>query len=489
MFGFHLELTAQETPEALAVVAGELNLTYGELYRLGVAASEQLAALGTQPGDVVACALPICPEAVVLFAACAHRGAVFLAVNPGWTADEIAWLSREVPLSAAFVANPEAWNQAGFPASRLFSRNDISLTPALLLQKPPAAIRDLPDHHPISYQLSSGSTGRPKIVSKSANQFFLSRQQLAGAVDLQPGQRILVTAPFYFGFSISWNLLLPVVRQATMVLVEDFHPAAAATVLAHHKIQCLWGSPVLYGLLLDDSSVRPSDLQSLEICLSGGAPMAATIKARWKEKTGIGIRQAYGTTEAGIIAVQREAVLPDGCVGHAVPGAELRVFSEDRDSDEEMPAGTPGEIAIRGPGVMLGYLNDPEAAEALRQGEFLRTGDRGWLDESGRLFLAGRIQPWINSGGIKVDPAEVARVLRQLPGVQDCRVSGEPGPRGREIVAADFVLAPGVQLTRPDIMRHCREHLAPAKIPRIIRLHDAASLDLTGKLRRPPAPA
>jgi long-chain acyl-CoA synthetase len=340
---------------------------------------------------------------------------------------------------------------------------------------------DMPAGYPVAYQLSSGSTGQPKIVVKSGDRFLVSMQNVASAVGVGSGRRILVSTPFHFGFSFSWNMLLPLVSGATMVLLERFEPSAAAEVIMRHRVTCLWGSPVLYGLLTG-AHLPAGSLGGLELCFAGGAPLSAAVKEKWRCLSGTGLRQAYGTTEAGMIAIQQEERLPDDCVGLPPPGTDIRIYRSDR----VQPAGEAGEIAVRGPGVMTGYLKDAAATSALMNGAFLRTGDSGWMDDRGRLYLTGRIRPWINAGGIKVDPVEVRNVLCGIPGVFDCLVQGEPGPRGMDVVAVDITVEPGMLLTRADVIRYCRERLAEYKVPRVIRFLSVSPHDLTGKIAHPP---
>jgi long-chain acyl-CoA synthetase len=181
-----------------------------------------------------------------------------------------------------------------------------------------------------------------------------------------------------------------------------------------------------------------------------------------------------------MIAIESEELEDPACVGRPIPGTEVRILS----GEIEQAEGEIGEIVVRGPGVVTRYLGE-EAAPARFWNGFLRTGDLGWLDPAGRLYLAGRMRPWINAGGTKIDPVEVQRVLRQIPGVRDCTVEPESGPGGKDIVAASIVSEPGYTLTRAGVIQHCRKHLAEFKIPRVVRFEAAAATDLTGKTPKP----
>jgi len=466
---------ARTEPDLPALVVRGAPLSYSQLLSAGGDVRRRLEAIGVRPGDVVVCALPVCWEAVASLVGCALLGAVYMPVNASWSREEVAWLVKRVDPAAAIVTSDEGWLAAGIERARLISGCDWPWPDAASVGGEAAGLET---DRPIAYQLSSGSTGEPKIVVKSSGRFLASMQAVASVVDMRPGRRILVTTPFHFGFSFSWQMLLPLVSGATMVLLEKFDPGEAAEVINREQVQCLWGSPVLYGLL-SGAHLPEGSLNGLDLCITGGASVSAAVKEQWSRLGGAALRQAYGTTEAGMIAIQREDQAPEGCVGLPPPGTETRIY----DGDRIQLAGEPGEIAVRGPGVMSGYLDDDAATAALMMDGFLRTGDAGWLDEQGRLYFNGRIRPWINAGGIKVDPVEVQNALRHMPGVRDCLVRAEPGPRDIEVVAAYIAAESGVELTRAAVIAHCRGRLAEYKIPRIIRFVAALTDDLTGKSR------
>jgi long-chain acyl-CoA synthetase len=436
-------------------------------------------------GDVVVCALLVRPEAAVTFVATALMGAIFLPVNPAWSEAELRWLITTVRPAAAVVQDRALWQRAGLAVDLILTPDQFPLPPDPVedvVELPPGVTAaHMPPGHPVAFQLSSGSTGRPKIVVKSGAQFLQSMRTVAAFVGLEPGRRLLATTPFHFGFSFSWNLLLPLVSGATIVLLEIFEPSLAAEIIAFHRVDCLWGSPVLYNLLTD-ARLPAGSLSGLRLNFTGGAAISLSVKQEWLRLGAQPLRQAYGTTEAGMIAIQPEPWPPDGSVGIPPPDTELRILPIAEPASEPLPPGSIGEIAVRGPGVMTGYFEDPEATAALMKDGFLRTGDMGWLDELGRLYLKGRIRPWINAGGVKVDPVEVQNVLRSIPGVRDCVVQAEPGPRDMEIVAATIALEPGAFLTRSDVIRFCRPSLAEFKIPRVIRFVETLVTDITGKV-------
>jgi long-chain acyl-CoA synthetase len=191
------------------------------------------------------------------------------------------------------------------------------------------------------------------------------------------------------------------------------------------------------------------------------------------------VRQLYGTTETGVIAIQSpDTPFQPGIAGRVVASAEVRILDERGGC---LGLSCNGEVAVRGPGVFTGYLNQPDLNRELFRDGFFRTGDLGRQDASGTLILCGRSKTVINLGGIKVDPAEIEGVLREMPEVRDCTVRGVYDAWQGEIVAASIGVRPGFTLSRQAVVAHCRRRLAEFKIPRQIEFVDAIAVEITGK--------
>lgn len=472
MIAARLHRIARECPDASALVVGETSVTYPDLLRAGAAVRRLLDRSGTNPGDVVMVSLPISFEAVASFVACVDLGAVFLPVNRAWRESEISWLAGRVSPSAVVVRSDDQtrWLEAGIPRERLLCLDRSSL----IGMDAPAPLRpsQWPPERPTAYLISSGSTGLPKIVPRTQSGLMLGAAAVATASGIGPGHRLLASVPFHHGSGFSNNLVLPLLSGATLILLEHFEPATAAAAIERHSVDYLWSSPIVYGLLAD-AEVSSSALRSLRVCFCGGAPLAPAVVNKWSSRSAAPIRQYYGSTETAVVSLLCENPPSPDCVGRPVPGTEIRILA----GDVSQPAGQVGEIAVRGPCVLTGYVGEPGPF----CNGFLRTGDRGWIDENGFLYLVGRLKPWINAGGVKVDPTEVRRVLSAMPGVRECMVEPEKGPQGVDIVAAVIAPEPGVDLTRADVIRHCRQHLAEYKIPRVMRFVPCLAADLAGK--------
>jgi long-chain acyl-CoA synthetase len=475
MITARLRQVAGSDPGAIALIEGDTPMTYAELLRAVAGVRCLLERRGVAAGDVVMLSLPPGWQAVASFFACAELGSLFLPVNPAWRRTELAWVLSQAPPAVVMIlrADAERWLDAGLSGDRIVFAEECR--PLAAGESSPPR-EEWPGEQPVACVASSGSTGRPKIAVKTQQGITGVAAAMAAACSIGPGHRLLATVPCHHGHGLANNLVLPLLNGATLVLLEHFEPAAAAEQIERHSIDYLIASPAIFGLLAG-SHIKHSALGSLRVCLCGSAPLPPSVLRDWKQLCGAPIRQAYGSSEAGMIAIQSEDSEDPACVGRPIPGNEVRILS----GEIEQADGQMGEIAVRGPGVVTRYWGESPASATRFWNGFLRSGDLGWMDPSGKLHLAGRIRPWINSGGTKIDPMEVQQVLRQLSGVHECTVEPEAGPGGTDIVAASIVAASGHRLTRAGVIRHCRKHLAEFKIPRVVRFVAVAATDLAGK--------
>jgi long-chain acyl-CoA synthetase len=284
--------------------------------------------------------------------------------------------------------------------------------------------------------------------------------------------------PFHHVGGFDNCMALPLLFGATAVVLPSFTPAAAEAAVAQERVQLLMGSPFIYSMLLESNANRAS-FASVETAISFGAPMAQDLARRAEERLGLRVRQHYGTTETGVIAIQStDTPFQPGIAGQIAASAEVHILDE---RGEPLGIGCSGEVAVRGPGVVTGYLNEPDLNRELFRDGFFRTGDLGRLDASGTLILCGRSKMVLNLGGIKVDPAEIESVLLEMPEVRDCIIHGVADARQGEIITVTIGVRPGFTLSRQAVVAHCRRRMAEFKIPRQIEFVDAIAVEVTGK--------
>lgn len=451
---------------SLALVDGDEHITYADLATRVASLSHYLGSvLGVRQGDIVAAALPNRWQFVAGFFAAVDLGAIFMPFNPNWRARELGWFLERFRPAAVLLDDMSrpAWQEL-VPGDRLIDadRLDARLEPAgeWFRRRP---LRD----GPALYLLTSGSTGRPRVVPRSHAMLVAGASNVSPAIGIRAGQRFLCVVPFHHANGFANSMLAPLLAGATLVLMRRFVPARLFELVRQESIDVLIASPFIYSLLCEQEAQRGA-LAELEIAISSGAPMSAGLRKRCREHLGVDVRQLYGSTETGTISVERPGMpAADGSVGTPIDGVEIRILD--------------GEVTVRSPTTMAGYVGEPELNERLFCDGFFRTGDLGRMDERGDLWIGGRLKRILNVGGIKVDPVEIENVLLQLPAVRQCCVWGMAADRATEIIRCQLVLRPGERLERSDIIAHCRQHLAEYKIPRIIEFVDEIATDLAGK--------
>lgn len=452
-----------------ALIDGDERISYSDLATRVASLSRYLGSvLGVRQGDIVAAALPNRWQFVAGFFAAVDLGAIFMPFNPNWRARELGWFLERFRPAAVFLdeASRREWEEL----KELVREDRLIEADRLDARLEPAGgwvLRRRLEGEPALYLLTSGSTGRPKVVPRSHAMLVAGARNVSPAIGIRPGQRFLCVVPFHHANGFANSMLAPLLAGATLVLMRRFLPAKLFELVRKEKIDVLIASPFVYSLLCEQEAGQGA-LAELEIAISSGAPMSAALRKRCREHLGVEVRQLYGSTETGTISVERRgAPAADGSVGAPIEGVEIRILD--------------GEVTVRSPTTMAGYVGEPELDERLFCDGLFRTGDLGRIDERGDLWIGGRLKRILNVGGIKVDPVEIENVLLQLPAVRRCCVWGIAADRATEIIRCQVVLRPGERLERADIIAHCRRHLAEYKIPRIIEFVDEIATDLAGK--------
>jgi len=402
-------------------IIGERVLTYGEL--------AERAARATADGPVVAVRRPNGPEFVVELLGALRAGAAVTPVSPLYTEREAAEQLR----LAALLDDP----------------GDT----ALLL-------------------CSSGTTGLPKLGRLSHRAAITSICQLSAAFPYREGERVLGLAPFFHVMGLNCVLLQALSSGATVVTMPRFDMEEMLRTIEQHRISQMLVPPPVLGALAAHPLVDAFDLSSLEVVGCGGAPAAAELEEAAAERLGCVVGQGYGMTEAGpMIAASgtRPPVIRHGSVGRVMPGTEVQIVD--------------GEVWVRGPQLVSGYVGDEAATAATIDADgWLHTDDLGRFDEDGFLFLGDRLKELIKVKGFQVAPAELERLLRAEPAVADVAVVGVPDDAAGERPVA-FVVARG-ELDADELMASVAAQVAPYKQLREVVELDALPRSPTGKLLR-----
>jgi long-chain acyl-CoA synthetase len=331
---------------------------------------------------------------------------------------------------------------------------------------------------------TSGSTGRPKGAVLSHRAVEFGNRSWAGPVmALGDDDRVLAALPLAHSFGLNGALLAPLLAGATVVLVERFTPDGAIDAIARHRVTVLPAVATMFQKMLDSPALGRGDLSSLRIAVSGAAPCPWDLARAWRARTGVRILRGYGMTElfrpVSYVAADAQE-LPDA-VGTAVPGVALRVVDE---SGAVLPSGVVGELTIRTPAALDGYLGDPGATAAVLRDGWFSTGDLATIGPQGFVTIVGRKRALILRGGYSVFPQEVEGVLATHPAVAEAAVIGVPHAALGEEVAGFVMIRPGLTVAAEELVAFCRERLAAYKYPRTVTIVTDFPRSATGKIVR-----
>jgi acyl-CoA synthetase (AMP-forming)/AMP-acid ligase II len=334
---------------------------------------------------------------------------------------------------------------------------------------------------------TSGTTGQPKGVMISHHQDLLSYERWSETVGLREGDRYLIVNPFFHAFGYKAGWMASIMCGCTILPHAVFDVPQVLERIALDRVSVLPGPPTLYESLLMHPERKKYDLSSLRLGMTGAAVIAPELVRRAYDELGFDtIVTGYGLTESCGVATQCATDTDPETValtsGAPLRGIEVRAVD---DAGRQLPPGEAGEIVIRGPNVMRGYLDDPEATAAAIDSEgWLHTGDIGFLGEDGNLRITDRKKDMFIMGGFNCYPAEIEQLMFEMPEIAQVAVIGMPDPRMGEVGMAFVVPEPGTRPTPESIIAWCREQMANYKVPRRVELVDALPTTASGKVQK-----
>ena len=446
--------------------------------------SGQLRSAGLKPGDCVAIVLPNGLEFLVVFLALTHARLVAALLNPADKPDEIRFFiqdaqARGVVAEGANLTVRQAVAGLGLPIwqPRVDSRGVVELPE--LPQGSHASI-DAPNPDDIAlFAYTSGTTDRPKCVPLTHANVLWSARNIAAHYDLTSADCSLVVLPLFHGHGLIGATLSTLASGGSVIVPPRFSASEFWKLFREHHATWYSAVPTIHQVLLERADSDDAPHSGPRFIRSCSAPLAPTILTKLEDRFGAPVLEAYGMTEAAHqVASNPLPPLPHkpGTVGRS---SEISIIDE---NGRHMPANTPGEVVVRGPNVMGGYRNNPEANAAAFTDGWFRTGDIGAIDNDGYLALTGRIKDLINRGGEKISPAEVEAVLLEHPAVAEASVFGVPDSKYGEEVSAAVVLRSAA--TAQELQAYCKTRLADFKVPKLIHLVSAIPRNAMGKVQR-----
>jgi long-chain acyl-CoA synthetase len=479
---------------------------------------------GIGRGHRVGLLLPNCPTYVTAYYAILKAGAVVVNLNPLYTTEELSALAADAGVAAIVTLDLKVVHEKAAALLRagsvsqlvvasfarqlpllkrvmfqLFRRSDVAKTgrrrgrvlsfEALLREKgaPPKPQEIDPLEDVALLQYTGGTTGRPRAAMLTHANLAANVQQILRYVGgREPGKdRILGILPLFHVFAMTAVMNLAIAIGSVMILMPKFEVPGAVGLLRRKKPTILPGVPTLFAALLQYSRIHRSDLQSLDFCISGGASLPAGLRDRFKQFSGCRVIEGYGLSETSpVVALNPlNGMEKDGSIGQPLPRTIVAIRSLD-DPHVAMPLGEPGEICVRGPQVMTGYWNRPEETAAAFVDGYLRTGDVGYMDEDGFVFIIDRIKDLINVSGFKVYPRQIEEAIHTHPAVAEVTVIGVPDPYRGEAPKAFVKLKEGHELTAEALINHLSTKLSRMEMPAAVEFRDTLPKTLIGKLSK-----
>ncbi len=486
-------------------------------------AAKGFQALGVHKGIKVGLMLPNCPYAVVCFYAVLKAGGTVVNINPLYSAREIGKQIADSGLCILVTLNMKALYHKVAPLleddGRLETIVVCSLAGVLpfhekilfhLLKR--HEVSDIPsdDHHlsfsqmidnngdpdPVDIdpendvavlQFTGGTSGTPKAARLTHANLTANTEQLAlWAPETKPGQeKILGVLPLFHAFGMTAVMNLGIRLGAELILLPQFKPKEVLQTIDREKPTIFIGVPTMFSALNETRDISKYDISSLNFCISGGAPLPAEIQRRFEEMTGCRLVEGYGLSETSPVVtvnpLHREG--KPGSVGLPLPGTVIKIVSLE-EPNRVLGLGEKGEICISGPQIMTGYANRAKDNIHAFQGGLLHTGDVGYLDDDGYLYIVDRIKDLILSSGFNVYPRMVEEVIHLHPAVGEVAVCGIPDRHRGESIKAYVTLREGEKLTAAELKAFLKDKLAPFQMPRKIEFRETLPKTLIGKISK-----
>lgn len=518
--------TVRARPNHTALIFKGARMSYTELERASGIFAAALVDLGVKKGERVVTLLPNSPQAIIAQLGAWKAGAIIAPMNALYTERELEQMLNEIGAETVIVLTPFYTKlkavQARTQVHRVIATNIKAYLPPVLRVLFTIA-KEKKEGHRVAIQLgdfwwgdlmrahahasrpnvvvshldpaillfSGGTTGSPKAALGSHHAIYMTCRQLhayASTVLNDWDDTLTLVMPMFHVYG-NMGCCTSFVAHWTMAVVPNPRDLDdLIDTIRKTRPAVLHGVPTLFNGLLNHPAVKAGkvDFKSMKVCYSAAAPLLLETKKRFEELTGGWLLEAYAMTETMLSAVccPIHAPYKEGSTGIPVPDVEVRIVDVE-DGNKILAPCDIGEIAIRSPQLMMGYWNRPkETADMIRDG-WLYTGDIGYLDEDGYLFIVDRKKDLIKpASGFQVWPREVEEVIASHPAVLDVSVAGVPTKEQAEVVKAWIVLRGGAQVTQDEIIAYCREKLAGYKVPKLIEFRDSLPKTMVGKVLR-----
>lgn len=503
--GFWLNKRALLMGDKEALVEGGRRLSYGELNRRVNRLSGGLQAMGLKYGDRLALLAYNGLEYVEVIFAAAKLGLLLVPLNWRLSPSELAFNltdseTRTLIFDPGFTEtvkilkdqspiNPCPPAKGGKPITRMLVLGKEEALGAAAYEQilagqsedEPEADKPIGLDTPHIIMYTAGTTGRPKGAVLTQGAGFWNAVNLSLDINFTPDDRDLLVLPMFHIGGIGLFTLPVLYAGGTVVLQRTFDPTETLRLLKEEKITLFFGVPAVFLFLIQHPDFDPGVFKNVRLIMSGGAPLPLSLVNQYHQ-AGIVLQQGFGMSEAApsISTLRKEVSLKKaGSIGRALFHVEVRVVDDDL---KDLPVGEVGELVIRGPNLMQGYWNRPEATREAFAGGWFHTGDLARMDEEGDLYIVERKKDMFISGGENVYPAEVENAIYELPQVSEAAVIGLKDQKWGEVGKAVVVLKAGEKLPAEEILHHLKGRLAKYKIPKEVVFISQLPRNAAGKV-------
>lgn len=480
-------------PDREAIVSGDWRITYRELGSLINRAANFLRSIGVKKGDRVALISRNCPELIILDMAIHKVGGICVKFNWRLAPDEMGYLITLNDISYCFF-KPERkdWGDELISNYKgtvrfysLFEVNGRSCLYTLLDGQPDTPTETVMDDNDIAFHLhTSGTTGRPKCVVYTVGHFLRELESMNMVLNFYDGMVYQFVSQLFHSASAGAYLVLA--NGGTLILMSQFTVVEYVDSLIRERVNAIGVVPVVLKGILDEADRRGCELPDLHIINYSTCPISPDLLDRAIAKLDCKFYQTYGMTEmssAVTVLAAEDHFIDNGrhlrSVGRPIPGAEVKIL---RDDGSECAPNEEGEIVARGPGIMLEYYHLPDVTAKAISGDWYHTKDIGCVDEKGYVYIHGRKDSLIISGGENIYPEEISNVILKMPQVNEVAVYGMPDEKWGEHVKASIVLNPGKELSVDEVKSFCRSHMPGFRIPKEIEFLSELPKNATGKV-------
>jgi long-chain acyl-CoA synthetase len=477
--------TAARQPRRTAIKLDDVELTYAQLDGASAHVAGLLAQHGFQPGDRVGVMLPNVPYFPVVYYGILRAGGTVVPMNVLLKEREVAFYLEDSGAQLLFAWHDFAEHAA--PGAQAAGAELIQVVPGAFEEQVGAAparteLADVADDDTAVILYTSGTTGKPKGAELTHLNLKLNAEtKVETLIKLTADDVVMGALPLFHSFGQTAAMNAGILAGACLTLLPRFDPLKALEIMERDRVSVFLGVPTMYSALLSVPANARPDSSSLRTCISGGASLPVEVLRAFEAQFGCAILEGYGLSETSPVASFNH---PDrerkpGSIGTPIRDVQMKVFDE---QDNELPQGEVGEIVIKGPNVMKGYWNRPEATVEAMRGGWFHTGDLAKVDEDGYFFIVDRKKDMIIRGGYNVYPREIEEVLYEHPAVAEAAVVAVPHAELGEEVGAAVALKAGMTAEPAELQAFVKERVAAYKYPRHLWLVGELPKGPTGKI-------